>query len=146
MTPAETAIRAALAAGPTLRQEWHDSGDEVLVDMGSRTYLIATVEDWAEDTEPFARLIAACNPAALAELLAELDRLRAEQKALLADHERALAALNEYAQERKPLTDDEIDETFAQWFGDHGMQTPPGKATRVGFGRAVLKRQGITGD
>ena len=76
MTPAETAIREALAAGPT-PQGWRAFGNVVYGDIHGRAHRIATIEDWSEGTELLARLIAACNPAALAELLAELDRLRA---------------------------------------------------------------------
>lgn len=38
---------------------WYASDDEVLVDLGDRPHLVATVADWSEDTERYARLIAA---------------------------------------------------------------------------------------
>jgi len=52
--------------------EWYQCGDEVLIDMGDRAHLIATVADWSEDTEPYARLIAAAPD--LLEALILLER------------------------------------------------------------------------
>lgn len=85
MTPAEQAIREALAAGPTpgpwssfyksKYDEWHvsipvaDSSMKwALFDDGIRT----------ERPEADARYIAAVNPAAISSLLAEMDAMRKE--------------------------------------------------------------------
>ena len=51
--------------------QWYASGDEVLIDMGDRSHLVATVANWSEDTEAYARLIAAAP-----DLLAALIELR----------------------------------------------------------------------
>lgn len=56
---------------------WYQCGDKVLIDIGDRAHLVATVADWSEDTEPYARLIAAAP-----ELLDELQRLLAAYRAL----------------------------------------------------------------
>lgn len=91
MTPAETAIRAALAAGPT-PSVWH------------------TKED---------RLHDACTPYALAELLAELDRLRGE---------------------REPLTKEQIMTCFDEAALDYVNLSD---AEMIDFARAIEKRHGI---
>ena len=77
MIPAETAIRQALAAGPTF---WKCKA------CGSISEVSGAIvgDNWCSSCGACDTMegFAACNPAAMAELLAEMDRLRAEQKAL----------------------------------------------------------------
>ncbi|CAB4159316.1 hypothetical protein UFOVP707_77 [uncultured Caudovirales phage] len=85
MTPAETAIRAALAAGPT-PGPWSATCRDMSYVEGQQwpedEFLQWEVEGprpvWGRGdyVQADAKLIAACSPAAMAELLAELDRLR----------------------------------------------------------------------
>lgn len=66
---------------------WYQCGDEVLIDMGDRAHLIATVADWSEDTEPYARLIAAA-PELLAALLYYRDECSGAEPSLSAFHQK----------------------------------------------------------
>lgn len=70
MIEAEKAIRDALAAGPT-PGPWLDEG--MCARSGSPDYF--TVAN-CENDNPYMAENAACNPAAMTELLAEIDRLR----------------------------------------------------------------------
>ena len=127
MTHAETAIRAALAAGPT-PGPWRQIRDEVWksnrricprVTAGESLPLGKDIERGKAN----ASLIAACNPANMAELLAELDRLRAERKPLA---ERRLSILARDAQVAFCLN--------------------KASSFEVAFARAVERAHGITGD
>ena len=60
---------------------WYQCGDEVMIDMGDRSHLIATVADWSEDTESYTRLIAAA-PDLLEELRAVEQHLHAYVEAI----------------------------------------------------------------
>ena len=75
MTPAEAAIREALAAGPTF---WKCKA------CGSTSEVSGAIvgDNWCNSCGACDTMegFPACNPAALAELLAEMDRLRAERK------------------------------------------------------------------
>jgi hypothetical protein len=93
MTPAETAIRTALEAGPTPGpwSAWHNNWEVSTIYAPTGPVASCLIDSEADEStqdkfelmkEANAKLIAACNPAALAELLAELDRLRAERKPL----------------------------------------------------------------
>ena len=104
MTPAETAIRAALAAGPTpgpwSYNAWQDEASGIggySLLAGQEGYLLpldsgctSASADW--EAEANAKLIAACNPAALAELLAELDGER-NRSQMYADLVRGVAVV-----------------------------------------------------
>lgn len=184
MTPAETAIREALAAGPT-PGPWRATCRDMSYVDGQQwpedEFLQWEVEGprpvWGRGdyVQADARLIAACNPANVAELLAELDGERArsqmfadlvrgvavvlhgegwsdtsklpeEVAALLADQDRLRA-------ERKPLTDEAIDEACksepaAVYELMHGHEITAAQfksALRV-VARAVERAHGITGD
>lgn len=103
MTPAETAIREALAAGPTPGRWMHLPGDRFVYDRmedGCRGVPVVGVDHSpAFFDQPAKNLdyVAACNPAALAELLAELDKLRTENEALREQSASFSAALEWYA-------------------------------------------------
>lgn len=89
---------------------WYASGDEVLVDMGDRAHLIATVADWSEDTEDYARLIAA-SPDLLSELQAMTDAYaKAMKDAGVTGYPEALATVRKaraaIAKATKELTND----------------------------------------
>lgn len=72
---------------------WYQCGDEVLIDMGDRSHLVAAVADWSEDTEPYARLIAAA-PDLYEALKAICDEQDARQGyASVEAYDRARAAL-----------------------------------------------------
>lgn len=100
---AETAIRAALAAGPT-PGPWHGVaaklGDDFgILDPHQQNVLAEVFSDIRHDGEcaireaaANAKLIAACNPAALAELLAELDGER-NRSQMYADLVRGVAVV-----------------------------------------------------
>ena len=47
------------------------------------------------------------------------------------------------AKARKPLTDEQIDAVWDEWFGSYGLRGPAGPYTRRGFARALEKAHGI---
>ena len=47
------------------------------------------------------------------------------------------------AKTRKPLTDEQIDAVWDEWFGAYGLRGPAGAYTRRGFARALEKAHGI---
>src|SRR5690606_15931111 len=101
MTDAEKQIREA-AAAETRPGEWrvskhHESRYTLIYDADG--FEVARVCYPNRDAN--ARLIAACNPAAIRELLDELDRLRADRSLLLNAARRAVIALAAVS-ERRP--------------------------------------------
>lgn len=98
MTPAETAIREALAAGPTPGRWVHLPGDRFVYDCmedGCRGLPVVGVDySPAFFDQPAKNLdyVAACNPANVAELLAELDGER-NRSQMYADLVRGVAVV-----------------------------------------------------
>ena len=180
MTPAETAIREALEAGPT-PGPWKacrsyecfdgplwDIDPEDLADFECRPFVrieaagsnIASAHDLFEFKTADAKLIAACNPAALAELLAELDGER-NRSQMYADLVRGVAVVlhgegwsdtSKLPQEvaalkakRKPLTDHQRTALFLS-LNEANTQAETASAMFTLIVQAAERAHGITGD